>query len=130
MSTTTASTTSSATSRCLPRPIQQPIPIWVVSNPNTTQVTNVATGYRRVARLGDGWMTTGKTAPELRDSLAMIRGYARELGRELPASFEVCNYYNINVNDDREAALAESKRFLDDYYTVNYTREYLSDGAR
>jgi alkanesulfonate monooxygenase SsuD/methylene tetrahydromethanopterin reductase-like flavin-dependent oxidoreductase (luciferase family) len=109
----------------LPRPIQQPIPIWVVSNPNTTQITNVATGYRRVARLGDGWMTTGKTAPELRDSLAMIRGYARELGRELPANFEVCNYYNINVNDDREAALAESKRFLDDYYTVNYTREYL-----
>jgi alkanesulfonate monooxygenase SsuD/methylene tetrahydromethanopterin reductase-like flavin-dependent oxidoreductase (luciferase family) len=109
----------------LPRPIQQPIPIWVVSNPNTTQITNVATGYRRVARLGDGWMTTGKTAPELRDSLAMIRGYARELGRELPANFEVCNYYNINVNDDREAALAESKRFLDDYYTVNYSREYL-----
>ena len=47
----------------LPRPIQQPIPIWVVSNPNTTQVANVTTGYRRVARLGDGWMTTGKTAP-------------------------------------------------------------------
>ena len=69
----------------LPRPVQQPIPIWVVSNPNMTQVTNVASGYRRVARLGDGWMTTGKTASELRDSLAMIRGYAREMGRELPA---------------------------------------------
>jgi alkanesulfonate monooxygenase SsuD/methylene tetrahydromethanopterin reductase-like flavin-dependent oxidoreductase (luciferase family) len=61
----------------------------------------------------------------LRDSLAMIRGFAREMGRELPAGFEVCVYYNINVNEDREAALAESKRFLDDYYTVNYTREYL-----
>ena len=109
----------------LPRPIQQPIPIWVVSNPNTTQVKNVATGYRRVARLGDGWMTTGKTAPELRESLAMIRGYAREMGRELPANFEVCNYYNINVNEDREAALAESKKFLDSYYTVNYTREFI-----
>ena len=52
---------------------------------------------------------------ELRDSLAMIRGYAREMGRELSANFEVCNYYNINVNEDREAALAESKRFLDSY---------------
>ncbi len=109
----------------LPRPIQQPIPIWVVSNPNTTQVANVTTGYRRVARLGDGWMTTGKTPGELRDSLAKIRGFAHEMGRELPAGFEVCVYYNINVNEDREAALAESKRFLDDYYTVNYTREYL-----
>jgi alkanesulfonate monooxygenase SsuD/methylene tetrahydromethanopterin reductase-like flavin-dependent oxidoreductase (luciferase family) len=109
----------------LPRAIQQPIPIWVVSNPNMTQVKNVASGYRRVARLGDGWMTTGKTAPELRDSLAMIRGYAREMGRELPSSFEVCVYYNINVNENREAALAESKKFLDSYYTVDYSREFL-----
>ncbi len=109
----------------LPRPIQQPIPIWVVSNPNMTNVKNVASGYKRVARLGDGWMTTGKTPNELRESLALIRGYAREMGRELPASFEVCVYYNINVNENREAALAESKRFLDSYYTVDYSREFL-----
>ena len=109
----------------LPRPVQQPIPIWVVSNPNTTQVTNVERGYRRVARLGDGWMTKGKTPTDVRESLALIRGYAREQGRELPPSFEVCIYHNINVNEDREAALAESKRFLDSYYSVNYTREYI-----
>jgi alkanesulfonate monooxygenase SsuD/methylene tetrahydromethanopterin reductase-like flavin-dependent oxidoreductase (luciferase family) len=109
----------------LPRPIQQPIPIWVVSNPNTTQVTNVKSGYRRVARLGDGWMTTGKTPADVRESLAMIRGYARELGRELQSDFEVCIYHNINVNEDREAALAESKQFLDSYYTVDYSREFL-----
>jgi len=109
----------------LPRPIQQPIPIWVVSNPNTTHVTNTERGYRRVARLGDGWMTTGKTPADVRDSLATIRGYAREMGRALPSSFEVCIYYNINVNEDREAALAESKRFLDSYYTVDYSREFL-----
>ncbi|HEV2169879.1 MAG TPA: LLM class flavin-dependent oxidoreductase [Candidatus Binatus sp.] len=109
----------------MPRPVQQPIPIWVVSNPNPTQPTNVERGYRRVARLGDGWMTTGKTPPELRDSLATIRGYASEMGRELPPSFEVCIYHNINVNEDREAALAESKRFLDSYYSVNYARPFL-----
>jgi alkanesulfonate monooxygenase SsuD/methylene tetrahydromethanopterin reductase-like flavin-dependent oxidoreductase (luciferase family) len=109
----------------LPRPVQQPIPIWVVSNPNTTQVTNVERGYRRVARLGDGWMTTGKTPTDVRESLALIRGYAREQGRELPPGFEVCIYHNINVNEDREAALAESKRFLDSYYSVNYAREFI-----
>jgi alkanesulfonate monooxygenase SsuD/methylene tetrahydromethanopterin reductase-like flavin-dependent oxidoreductase (luciferase family) len=109
----------------LPRPVQQPIPIWVVSNPNPTQPANVERGYRRVARLGDGWMTTGKTPPELRDSLATIRSYAREMGRELPPTFEVCIYHNINVNEDREAALAESKRFLDNYYSVNYARPFL-----
>jgi alkanesulfonate monooxygenase SsuD/methylene tetrahydromethanopterin reductase-like flavin-dependent oxidoreductase (luciferase family) len=109
----------------LPRPVQQPIPIWVVSNPNPTQPKNVERGYRRVARLGDGWLTTGKTAAELRESFAAIRGYAREMVRELPDSFEVCVYHNINVNEDREAALAESKRFLDSYYSVNYARPFL-----
>src|SRR6266851_6905724 len=39
----------------LPRPVQQPIPIWVVSNPDMSQPKNVETGYKRVARLGDGW---------------------------------------------------------------------------
>jgi alkanesulfonate monooxygenase SsuD/methylene tetrahydromethanopterin reductase-like flavin-dependent oxidoreductase (luciferase family) len=109
----------------LPRPVQQPIPIWVVSNPNPTQPVNVERGYRRVARLGDGWMTTGKTPAELRDALATIRGYARETGRDLPPTFEVCVYHNINVNEDREAALLESKRFLDSYYSVNYARPFL-----
>ena len=110
----------------LPRPVQQPIPIWVVSNPQLTAVRNVQSGYRRVARLGDGWMTTGKTPDDLKASLEMIRGFAQEEGHALPNNFEVCVYYNINVNEDREAALAESKRFLDSYYTTNYTREFLN----
>jgi alkanesulfonate monooxygenase SsuD/methylene tetrahydromethanopterin reductase-like flavin-dependent oxidoreductase (luciferase family) len=88
----------------LPRPVQQPIPIWVTANPNTTAVVDVESSYRRVARLGDGWMTTGKTSEDLRDSLEMIRGYARERGRPLAPRFEVALYYNINVNEDRNAA--------------------------
>lgn len=109
----------------LPRPVQQPIPIWVVSNPNMRMRRNVESGFKRVARLGDGWMTTGKTPEDLRKSVAMIRGYGREIGRDLGPGFEICLYYNINVNEDREAALAESKRFLDSYYTVDYPREFL-----
>lgn len=109
----------------LPRPVQQPIPIWVVSNPNMRMRRNVERGFKRVARLGDGWMTTGKTPEDLRNSVEMIRGYGREIGRDLGPGFEVCLYYNINVNEDREAALAESKRFLDSYYTVDYSREFL-----
>lgn len=111
----------------LPRPVQQPIPIWVTANPNTTSVTDVRTGYRRVARLGDGWMTTGKTPEDLRKSLEMIKDFGKEFGRTLGDDFEVALYYNINLNEDREAALAESKKFLDTYYTVNYTREFLNN---
>jgi alkanesulfonate monooxygenase SsuD/methylene tetrahydromethanopterin reductase-like flavin-dependent oxidoreductase (luciferase family) len=71
-------------------------------------------------------MTTGKTPEDLRRSLETIRGYASEAGRPLPTSFEVALYYNINVNEDRRAALAESKRFLDSYYGVDYHTDFLN----
>src|SRR6266478_313959 len=109
----------------LPRPVQQPLPIWVVSNPDLKKRRNAESGYRRVARLGDGWMTTLKPPDEVRTSIEMIRGYAREEGRTLPDNFEVCVYYNINVNEDRDFALEESKRFLDCYYGVSYHRALL-----
>src|SRR5262249_43066809 len=109
----------------LPRPIQQPIPIWVVSNPDLKKRRNVESGFRRVARLGDGWMTTFKSPGEVHRSIQMIRDYARDAGRNLGDQFEVCIYYNINVNENRDRALDESKRFLDSYYGVNYHREFL-----
>src|SRR5216683_913791 len=109
----------------LPRPVQQPLPIWVVSNPDMSKPKNVETGYKRVARLGDGWMTTGKAPEDVKSSLARIRGYAGNYGRSLGDDFEVCVYHNINVNENREAALEESKRFLDAYYGVDYHRDAL-----
>jgi alkanesulfonate monooxygenase SsuD/methylene tetrahydromethanopterin reductase-like flavin-dependent oxidoreductase (luciferase family) len=109
----------------LPRPVQQPVPIWLVSNPDLKKKRNAESGYRRVARLGDGWMTTWKSPAEVPQSIQMIREYAREEGRSLGDQFEVCVYYNINVNENRERALEESKRFLDSYYGVNYHRELL-----
>jgi alkanesulfonate monooxygenase SsuD/methylene tetrahydromethanopterin reductase-like flavin-dependent oxidoreductase (luciferase family) len=75
--------------------------------------------------MGDGWMTTGKTPAQVREGIQMIRKYAQELGRTLEATFEVCVYYNINVNEDRDKAFGESKKFLDDYYTVDYHRDFL-----
>ena len=109
----------------LPRPIQQPVPIWIVSNPNLRKRRNAEQGYRRVARLGDGWMTTRKSPEEVETSLAMIRGYAREIGRDLKPDFEVAIYHNINVNEDRAEAFAESKRFLDNYYSMDFHRDAL-----
>ena len=111
----------------LPRPVQQPIPIWVTANPNTTAVADARSSYRRVARLGDGWMTTGKTPEDLRASLAMIKGFANDLERPLRDDFEVALYYNINVNENRDAAFAESKKFLDTYYTVDYAAPFLNN---
>jgi alkanesulfonate monooxygenase SsuD/methylene tetrahydromethanopterin reductase-like flavin-dependent oxidoreductase (luciferase family) len=111
----------------LPRPIQKPIPIWVTANPDPSKQRQVETSLRRVARLGDGWMTTGNTFDTFTQNLATIHQYAREEGRELGPDFEAALYYNINVNEDREAAFQESKRFLDHYYTTDYSREYLEN---
>ena len=63
-------------------------------------------------------MTTFKSPEDVQTSLAMIRGYSREMGHELKPDFEVAIYHNINVNEDRDGAFAESKRFLDSYYSV------------
>jgi alkanesulfonate monooxygenase SsuD/methylene tetrahydromethanopterin reductase-like flavin-dependent oxidoreductase (luciferase family) len=109
-----------------PRPVQQPLPIWVTSNPQPGNVKNREAGLRRVARLGDGWMTTGQTPETVAAYLADIRRYAAEQGRALPDDFEVAIYYNINVNEDRDAALAESKKYLDAYYTVDYQPAFLN----
>jgi len=109
----------------LPRPVQQPIPIWVTANPDLRKRRNVEQSYRRVARLGDGWMTTWKSPEDVRTSLAMIRAYARETGRDLKPDFEVAIYHNINVDEDRDRAFAESKRFLDSYYSVDYRQDRL-----
>jgi alkanesulfonate monooxygenase SsuD/methylene tetrahydromethanopterin reductase-like flavin-dependent oxidoreductase (luciferase family) len=111
----------------LPRPVQQPIPIWVTANPDSRKPKSAETALRRVAKYGDGWMTTGNTPESLAENLATIRRYALEEGRELGPDFEVALYYNINVNEDYEAAYDESKRFLDAYYTTNYNRAYLEN---
>ena len=111
----------------LPRPVQRPIPIWVTANPDANRPRLAERALRRVAKYGDGWMTTDNTPESLAENLATIRRYAREEGRELGPDFEVALYYNINVNEDYEAGLQESKRFLDVYYTTDFTRERLEN---
>jgi alkanesulfonate monooxygenase SsuD/methylene tetrahydromethanopterin reductase-like flavin-dependent oxidoreductase (luciferase family) len=109
----------------LPRPVQQPIPIWVTANPDLNKKRNAEQAYRRVARLGDGWMTTFKSPEDVQTSLAMIREYARQMGCELKPNFEVAIYHNISVDEDRDRAFAEAKRFLDSYYSVDYRQDML-----
>jgi len=109
----------------LPRPVQQPIPIWVTANPDPRFPKMAERALRRVARYGDGWMTTGNTPASFTEHLAAIQHYAGEEGRNLNPNFEACLYYNINVNEDRQAAFQESKKFLDTYYSVDYPRSFV-----
>ena len=104
-----------------PRSIQRPIPILIVSNPNPNDARNRERGLSRVARLGDGWMSTTLTPELLGEYLADIRRYADAAGRELPDDFDVVAFHSVMIDDDRDAAFAEAKRFLDDYYFLDHS---------
>lgn len=109
----------------LPRPVRHPLPIWVTANPNPAFPKLAERALRRVARLGDGWMTTANTPESFAANLAAIRRYGVEEGRPLVDGFEACLYYNIHVTDDRERGLEEVASYLRDYYGVDYDRAFL-----
>jgi alkanesulfonate monooxygenase SsuD/methylene tetrahydromethanopterin reductase-like flavin-dependent oxidoreductase (luciferase family) len=95
-----------------PRPIQNPCPIWIATNPMPAQAEKP---LRRVAKIADGWMTVNIFPKMLAGLWPKLSGYLREAGKD-PAAFPTIAYHNVNSNPDRNAALAESKRFLDEYY--------------
>ena len=115
-----------------PRPVQNPVPIWIASNPTgltwkdgaSAPGAAVERGLRRVARFADGWMTNKVTPEEFRSQWKRIQAMAREEGRD-PAKMGSSLYHNINIKEDRKAALDESKAFLDKYYTSNFSMKFV-----
>ncbi len=115
-----------------PRPVQQPCPIWIASNPTgltwkggaSAAAEVVERAFRRVARYADGWMTNKLSPEEFRRQWARITAMAREEGRD-PARLGSALYHNININEDRPAALEESKKFLDTYYTSSFSPAFV-----
>ena len=99
-----------------PKPAAKPRPpIWIANNARGSREIIERT-HRRVARHADGWQTSISDPEDVAWRLNDVREKAREMGRN-PDEIETHLYHNINVNDDRDAALAESKRFLDIYYS-------------
>ena len=115
-----------------PRPVQKPLPIWIASNPTTVtykvgQAVDsraVERSFRRVARLADGWMTNKISPQVFADQWGTVKQMAAEEGRDPNALGNVL-YHNININPDREKALDESTRFLNAYYTANFSRAFV-----
>ena len=81
-------------------------------------------GFRRVARFADGWMTNKVTPAQFREQWARIARMTREEGRN-PDALGSALYHNININEDRQQALEESKTFLDTYYTSKFSPAFV-----
>jgi alkanesulfonate monooxygenase SsuD/methylene tetrahydromethanopterin reductase-like flavin-dependent oxidoreductase (luciferase family) len=112
-----------------PKPVQNPCPIWLATNAERLSKGQSDFGgsefaLTRVGRIADGWMTHSVSPEGLRKSWDFILNAGREQGRDM-SQFDHVLYHHINVGDDRDAALADSKKFLDLYYGADYSRERL-----
>lgn len=66
-----------------PRPVQQPIPIWIGGANVAGGVDAVTTLLERIGEIGDGWCTNTGTEPDdrVRDAMRVIRAAADRHGR-------------------------------------------------
>lgn len=115
-----------------PRPVQQPCPIWIASNPTgltwkggaSASEAVIERSFRRIAKYADGWMTNKLSPGEFTRQWARIAEMTRQEGRD-PSKLGSALYHNININEDRQAALEESKTFLDAYYTSKFSPSFV-----
>src|SRR6185436_19626486 len=84
----------------LPKPIQQPFPVWIGGNSEAAM--------RRAGRLGDGWIPSF-IAPDLfRVGVEKTQAFAAEAGREVPADhFGALFYYCLDPDPAVARALAD-----------------------
>ncbi len=105
----------------LPKPIQNPLPIWIANNVRGDLDSDlVQNALRRVARLADGWQTAVIYPPDFGRRWKRLLELVADQGKD-PEQFENSMYYNVNFNADKAAAREETLEFLRQYYlTQNY----------
>ena len=86
-----------------PQPVQDTVPIWLASS-------WVRRGLRRVAELGDAWITNVPTVEVFNDCWEKISEHAQSVGRD-PQSIRRCLYISVNLNSE-EGAMAEGDGFM------------------
>lgn len=112
-----------------PKPIQNPCPIWLATNAERLFTGQADSGgselaLTRVGKVADGWMTHSVSPRGFESSWRFILDVARQNGRDT-SRFDNVLYHHININEDHEAGLADSKEFLDLYYSADYSKERL-----
>lgn len=102
-----------------PKRVQRPCPIWLAANPKPALSGQP---LRRVAAIADGWMVA-QVWPGLFSALWIrLARHLIALGKD-PEVFPNIAYHNINLGADRPSALAETRRFLQEYYGPVFSAE-------
>jgi alkanesulfonate monooxygenase SsuD/methylene tetrahydromethanopterin reductase-like flavin-dependent oxidoreductase (luciferase family) len=101
----------------LPKPVQQPVPIYMAINPKEERVdaATIDRILRRVAAYADGWQTDATPVETFHQRFDTIRDYAVRLGRD-PSTLDACLHLMVNLNDNRDVAFREAETFLRSYY--------------
>ena len=109
----------------LPKPVQNPVPIWIGADPDGVADPGLLDRVlRRVAAHSDGWQT-GPIAPEeFRSRFDRIRDHAAGLGRD-PSKMDSCIHLMVNINEDRDEAYREAQAYLTSYYGASFVSREL-----
>lgn len=94
----------------LPKPVQSPvIPIWIAAGDNDTAL-------RRVARLGDGWVTTEGSVEEFSRQRRLIDAYAEEYGRDPQAVAPTMLYVSFCLDEDGDKARETGWSWMENFF--------------
>jgi alkanesulfonate monooxygenase SsuD/methylene tetrahydromethanopterin reductase-like flavin-dependent oxidoreductase (luciferase family) len=93
----------------LPHPAQKSgIPIWIAADANEN-------GFKRVARLGDGWVTLAPTVERFAAARHKIDRYAFEHGRAGKCPVTAL-YATFNIQTDRDRAKDEGWQWMERFF--------------
>lgn len=94
----------------LPKPVQSPtIPIWIAAGDNEAAL-------RRVANLGDGWVTTENTVEGFARLRRRIDAYSEEAGRNPKSVAPTMLYAAISVDRDGSKARNEGWTWMETFF--------------
>jgi alkanesulfonate monooxygenase SsuD/methylene tetrahydromethanopterin reductase-like flavin-dependent oxidoreductase (luciferase family) len=105
-------------------PLQQPPPMWVVSNPRLTgdapadvMERRLEAACRRIVRYGDGWMTCCRAQhpEELVDQLRAIEQYAERDGGDF-GRLTIAYQVTMNIGDSEAEARTAFGDYISKYY--------------
>jgi probable F420-dependent oxidoreductase len=87
----------------LPKPVQQPMPLWIGGNSEAAM--------RRAGRLGDGWIPSFITPDEMRAGIQQVHDLAAAAGRQVPED-HFGTLINYALADSEAAALAMAQPYI------------------